>query len=188
VDDSPALKVKLHELILMYPDLKESNRKSLSTRVATRWNSDRKALDDHIHLRQPVRWLTSEPGLKLQQYALKDNQWSLAEELNEALEVCSLCQLPFAISTHAYMQIFEVPTAHFSSSNIPLVYQVLPALVEMKEALQRIRGSTDTSPVTRVGAQAALNVFEKYMSSMGICEVYFIAIGACKRSSIFLLY
>jgi hypothetical protein len=88
VNDSPALKVKLQELILMDADLKSSKRKALSRRVATRWNSDRKALDDHIHLRQPVQWLTSEPGVKLQQYALKDEQWLLATELNEALEVC----------------------------------------------------------------------------------------------------
>jgi hypothetical protein len=85
VDDSPALKVKLHELISMHVDLKTSDRKSLSRRVVTRWNSECKALDDHIYLRQPVRWLTSEPGLKLQRYALKDEQWVLAEELNEAL-------------------------------------------------------------------------------------------------------
>lgn len=87
MDDSPTLKLKLHELILMYPDLKDSDRKALSHRVATRWNSDRKALDDHLFLRQPVRWLTSEPGLKLQWYGLKESQWPLAEELNEALEV-----------------------------------------------------------------------------------------------------
>ena len=88
MDDSPALKLKLHELILMYQDLKDSDRKALSRRVATRWNSDRKALDDHLYLMQPVRWLTSEPGLKLHRYGLKETQWTLAGELNEALEVC----------------------------------------------------------------------------------------------------
>jgi hypothetical protein len=86
----------------------------------------------------------------------------------------STCLSSFA---DAYMQIFEVPTRHFSSGDIPLVYQVLPALVEMKETLEVIRGATDISPVTRVGAQAALNVFDKYMANMTICEVYFIAIG-----------
>jgi hypothetical protein len=72
----------------MISDLKNSKRKSLSRRVATRWNSDRKALNDHLYLRQPVRLLTGDPGLKVQKYGLKEKQWLLAEELNEALEVC----------------------------------------------------------------------------------------------------
>jgi hypothetical protein len=72
----------------MHADLKSSERKALSHRVATHWNSDRKALDDHMYLKEPVRWLTSEPSLKLQWHALKEEQWLLAAELNEALEVC----------------------------------------------------------------------------------------------------
>jgi hypothetical protein len=76
-----------------------------------------------------------------------------------------------------YMQLFEVPTNHFSLGSVPLVYQVIPALVDLKEALERIQNTADISPVTRVGAQAALNVFNKYMATMTICEVYFIAIG-----------
>lgn len=75
------------------------------------------------------------------------------------------------------MQVFEVPTKHFSCGEVPLVYQVLPALVEMKNTLVVMRNSTDINPVTRVAAQAALNVFDKYMTNMTICEVYFIAIG-----------
>ncbi|KAF8594888.1 hypothetical protein BDV93DRAFT_458143, partial [Ceratobasidium sp. AG-I] len=158
VEDSPTLKVKLQDFISMSEELKNSKRKALSRRVATRWNSDRKALDDHIQLRQPVQWLTSESGLKLQRFALKNEQWPLAVELNEALE------------------IFEVPTNYFSRGGVPLVYEVLPAIMRMKTALEKVRHSSDISAVTRVGAQAALNVFDKYMANMSICEVYFIAI------------
>ena len=71
----------------MTEEFKHTKRKALSRRVATRWNSDRKALEDHIQLKQPVQWLTSESGLKLQRLALKDEQWPLAVELHEALEV-----------------------------------------------------------------------------------------------------
>jgi hypothetical protein len=62
------------------------------------------------------------------------------------------------------------------------VYEVLPALLRMKSALEKVRHSSDISAVTRVGTQAALNVFDKYMANMSICEVYFIAIGLWKLS------
>lgn len=31
--------------------------------------------------------------------------------------------------------------------------------------------------MTRIGAQAALNVFDKYMNNMSICEIYYISLG-----------
>ncbi|KDN47302.1 hypothetical protein RSAG8_03781, partial [Rhizoctonia solani AG-8 WAC10335] len=151
VHDSPQLKLKLEEIISMYPELKDSKRKSLPRRVPTRWNTDHAALDGHIHLRGPVQWLTSEPSLKLQHYSLKETLWPLADELNESLEVWE----------------------------VPLIYQVLPALVDLRNTLAFMRGATNIHPVTRVAAQAALNVFNKYMENMTICEVYFIAIVMC---------
>ncbi|KAG9097700.1 hypothetical protein FRC06_007259, partial [Ceratobasidium sp. 370] len=99
--------------------------------------------------------------LKIQQFGLETDQWPLAEELNEALEV------------------FEVLTNHFSAGSVPLVHEVLPKLLELKESLETMRDSIDISPVTRVGAQAALNVFDKYMDNMSICEVYFISLVMC---------
>ncbi|EUC55935.1 hAT family dimerization protein, partial [Rhizoctonia solani AG-3 Rhs1AP] len=161
VHDSPQLKMKLEEIISMYPELKYLKRKSLPRCVPTRWNTDCAALDGHIHLRGPVQWLTSEPSLKLQNYSLKEELWPLADELNESLEV------------------FEVLTNHFSLGEVPLIYQVLPALVDLRNTLAFMRGATNIHSVTRVAAQAALNVFNKYMENMTICEVYFIAIVMC---------
>ncbi|EUC67758.1 hypothetical protein RSOL_560480, partial [Rhizoctonia solani AG-3 Rhs1AP] len=161
VDESPMLKTKFQEYVLAYPDLKESTRHSLSRRVATRWNSDRKALDDYLYLWQPVRKLTDDPGLNLQHLALATTQRELASELNEALEV------------------FELPTRHFSSGSVPLVHQVLPALVELRDALASMCASEEIHSITRVGAQAALNVYNKYMENMSICEVYYVSLAMC---------
>ncbi|GAB1527909.1 hypothetical protein RhiTH_011097 [Rhizoctonia solani] len=105
--------------------------------------------------------LTNDPGLNLNHFALDTTQRWLAEELNEALEV------------------FGLPTQHFSSGSVPLVHQVLPALVELKDALTAMCDSSDISPVTRVGAQAALNVYNKYMENLSICEVYYISLAMC---------
>ncbi|KAJ1303611.1 hypothetical protein OPQ81_011795 [Rhizoctonia solani] len=156
--NSPQLKLKLGEIILMFLELKDSKRKLLPHRVPTQWDTDRATLDGHIHLRRPVQWLASEPNLKLQQYSLNEALWPLADELNEALEVL---------------------TRHFSLGEVPLIYQVLPALVDLKNTLVFMRDTTNIHPVTRVAAQAALNVFGKYMANVTICEVYLIAIVMC---------
>ncbi|KAG8710592.1 hypothetical protein FRC09_000060 [Ceratobasidium sp. 395] len=139
VGESTALTVKFHEAISFFPALKDTGRKSLSKRVPTRWDSDRHSLDDHIHLQQPVQWLTSQSELKLQRFSLKADQWYLAEGLNKVLEV------------------FEVPT----------------------ESLETMRDSADISSVTRVGAQAALDIYDKYMNNMSICDVYFVSLVMC---------
>ncbi|KAG9119856.1 hypothetical protein FRC07_004908 [Ceratobasidium sp. 392] len=118
VDESPVLKIKFQETILLFAVLKDQSRKSLSRRVATRWNSDRKALDDHLHLKQPVQRFTSEPDLKLRHLALNEEQWVLGEELNDALEV------------------FDLPTQEFSEGGVPLAHKVLPRFVELKESLE----------------------------------------------------
>ncbi|CUA75529.1 Putative AC transposase [Rhizoctonia solani] len=170
VDESPTLKSKFQEHVDSCPELKGSTRHSLSRRVATRWNTDRKTLDDYLYLWQPVKMLTSDPGLNLQHLALGTTQRQLATELDEALEV------------------FELPTRHFSSGSVPLVHQVLPALVELKDALVAMCDSTDISPVTRVGAQAALGVYKKYMENMSICEVYFISLAMCPDVKLNWLY
>lgn len=81
------LKTRFQEYLSSYPELKESTRHSLSRRVATRWNSDRKALDDYLYLWRPVQKLTDDPGLNLHHLALASTQRELASELNEALEV-----------------------------------------------------------------------------------------------------
>ncbi|EUC58465.1 hAT family dimerization protein [Rhizoctonia solani AG-3 Rhs1AP] len=155
------LKSRFQEHVYACSELKETTRHALPRRVATRWNSDRVALDGYLHLWRPVKALTDDLGLNLQHLALDAAQRQLAAELNEALEV------------------FELPTQHFSSGSVPLVHQVLPALVQLKDALTSMRDSEEISVVTRVGAQAALNVYDKYMENMTICEVYFIALAMC---------
>ncbi|CAE6533464.1 unnamed protein product, partial [Rhizoctonia solani] len=86
VDESPNLKAQFQEHVSACTDSKESTRRSLSRRVATRWNSDRKALDDYLFLWRPVKALTDDPGLNLNHLALTSTQRQLAAELNEALE------------------------------------------------------------------------------------------------------
>ncbi|QRW24445.1 hAT family dimerization protein [Rhizoctonia solani] len=143
VDESPMLKTKFQEYLLCYPELKESTWCSLACRMATCWSSNCKALDNYLYLWHPVKKLTNNPGLNLHHLALDTTQRELALELNKALEV------------------FELPTQHFSMGSVPHVHQVLPALVMLRDAL------------------ATLNVYNKYMENMSICKVYFISLVMC---------
>lgn len=65
----------------------------------------------------------------------------------------------------------------FSKAEVPLVHEVLPAFLTMKARLEDVCNSIDPSPTIRIGAQAALNVFDKYMRAIGECNIYFISIG-----------
>ncbi|KAH7335920.1 hypothetical protein B0J17DRAFT_549495, partial [Rhizoctonia solani] len=122
--------------------------------VVTCWNTNCKTLDNYLYLWWLVKMLTDNLGLNLQHLALDTTQHQLAAELNKALEV----------------------SLHFSSGSIPLVHQVLPALVELKDAFTAMCVSNNISPVTWVGVQAVLNVYNKYMENMSICKVYFISL------------
>lgn len=85
VNDSPSLSNTFSEVVCGDPDLQGSLR-ALTRRVATRWNTDRAALNNHIYFKGPVQWLTGSRR-SLQKYALDPKQWDLAAELSSVLEV-----------------------------------------------------------------------------------------------------
>jgi hypothetical protein len=60
---------------------------ALTRHVATRWNSDFACLASHVELETPVKQLTSDSENDLGKYALNREQWKLAKELVEVLEV-----------------------------------------------------------------------------------------------------
>jgi hypothetical protein len=87
VHDSATLQEKLEKLIAVQP--KPSGQKRTLTRhVPTRWNSDLACLASHVELETPVKQLTSDTSNQLGKYALNRQQWNLAKELTEVLEVC----------------------------------------------------------------------------------------------------
>ena len=60
---------------------------TLARRCATRWNSDYDSLDTAITLEQPVRKLLKNKDLNLKAFKLTDEQWDLAADLRDVLEV-----------------------------------------------------------------------------------------------------
>lgn len=65
----------------------QGHKTALDRRVPTRWNSDFACLAAHVYFEQPVKLLTSDERLDLKEYALTPDQWALAKELVDVLEV-----------------------------------------------------------------------------------------------------
>ena len=89
VHDSGTLQAKFDKYVAAADMHGQKTR--LDRRVPTRWNSDFACLAAHVHFEQPVKMLTSDERLGLQDYALTLDQWALGHELVEALDVCTYC-------------------------------------------------------------------------------------------------
>lgn len=93
VHDSPTLQEKFEKLVDAQINSNPGQKRTLTRRVPTRWNSDLACLAAHIAFETPVKQLTSDSNNKLKQYALTEEQWKLAKQLGEVLEVYSLVLL-----------------------------------------------------------------------------------------------
>jgi hypothetical protein len=89
VHDGSTLKEKFDKLVEDDEDLKGS-KMALIRRVPTRWNSDFNCLGSHVHFKNAIQQLTAVATNKLEAYRLTSEQWELADELLEVLEVCEL--------------------------------------------------------------------------------------------------
>lgn len=92
VHDSAVLREKFDTIVAELPAVSASagaaqagDRRTLTRRVATRWNSDLACLSAHIHFKDAVQELIlQDPSLS--QYSLNDAQWSLATQLEDVLK------------------------------------------------------------------------------------------------------
>ena len=77
------------------------NQTSLVCQVPTCWNSEKDCVDTHCHLKPIVLLITGNP--KLKPFKLSDEQWALAEELRDVLNVgymLLLCVMSLAQCSH----------------------------------------------------------------------------------------
>lgn len=68
------------------PESLPGDKTMLDRRVPTRWNSDLAALSSHVFFERQVRRLTASDDA-LEQFALSDEQWKVAKELAQVLQV-----------------------------------------------------------------------------------------------------
>lgn len=60
---------------------------TLARRCASRWNTEYDSIDTSLTLETPVRALLKEKDLNLKAFKLSDDQWELAADLRDVLEV-----------------------------------------------------------------------------------------------------
>jgi hypothetical protein len=83
------------------------------------------------------------------------------------------------------MQSIEHLTKLFSETEVPSIHQVLAALFKLRDRLLASVGNTSLPALLRVASQAALDVFEKYMSLFEVSGVYWVALGGSNMTKPF---
>ncbi|EJC99010.1 uncharacterized protein FOMMEDRAFT_94838 [Fomitiporia mediterranea MF3/22] len=163
INDSNSLKEWFEKLIDAEVGKNEplvnGNKRMLAQRVATCWNSDFACLQSYLSLYPIVEQLTGVQHLKLQSFILNASQLSLAKEL---------CHI---------LAILEEPTRLFSQAEVPLIADVIPMFLEIRQALECASKDENLPSILRIAAQASILVCDKYFTLTGECEVYFIAIA-----------
>ncbi|KAG9121003.1 hypothetical protein FRC07_003227 [Ceratobasidium sp. 392] len=152
------------KLVKQDPKLAEGNATLLPCHVATRWNSDCVCLAGHLRFKAPVQWLTSNPAIKLRKYTLTESQWDLAVELYSVLEV------------------FQEPTDRFLQSEVPLIHKTIPKMLTLCSQLLNIQDNAlnqNLCPATHVAAEAALQIWDKYMDALEESDLYILSAVMC---------
>ena len=88
--------------------------------VATRWNSTYDMLDFAVKYRNALDKMTSDRKNDLRRYEMDDNDWKLAEQLRNVLEV-SLCRV-----SNAYLMAFYLSMISTSNRRQCLVTRQSP--------------------------------------------------------------
>ncbi|KAG8728807.1 hypothetical protein FRC11_010151 [Ceratobasidium sp. 423] len=111
--NSPVVQHKFESYVAAIPGLSCSPHPSLPCSVPTRWNTELMCIRGHVQKREAVKQLTSDWDLSLRGYQLTDAQWKLSEQLVSEL------------------RMFERLTLLFSETQVPLIHQVVPALLKL---------------------------------------------------------
>jgi len=139
--------------------------------------------------------MTGVSGNKLKAYRLSEEQWNLADDVQEVLKAFTFFKF-----NHLFFlilqQLFKDLTLLFSQAEVPLIVDALPMLFHLQESLKAVvldqvqdendededvsnlSTSGETPAVIRIAAHAGVLLIDKYMDLTWDCEIYVISIGA----------
>ncbi|CAE6488191.1 unnamed protein product [Rhizoctonia solani] len=160
---SPLVQQKFEQYVAATSGSGRSQHPSLPCSVATRWNTELISIRGHVQRRAAVKLLTADRELPLKRFQLTDAQWELGEQLVVELKA------------------FERLTQLFSETQVPLIHQVIPVLLKLRDRLYGTIGKSDQQihPLLRVASHAALKVFDKYMRLFEDASIYWVALVMC---------
>ncbi|KAF8974785.1 hypothetical protein BDZ97DRAFT_1646609, partial [Flammula alnicola] len=177
IHDSSPLNKQFQELVDKHPEL-ESNKRVLDQCVPTRWNSDFDCLAAHFHFKNIIQSITGVTNNNLKAYCLSDDQWDLAEDVQEVLK------------------LFKDLMLLFSQAEVPLVVDALPMLFHLHDSLAAAAADKpqmedeednaddnsssssfhETPAVIQIAAHAGVLLINKYMDLTWDCEIYLVSI------------
>lgn len=162
---NPSLQAEFEQIVNSL-GLGGSDKTHLDHRVPTRWNSDFACLKAHFYFKDAIQILTQQEELELEAYALTQSQWRLAEHLVSLLE------------------LFDDLILRFSQAEVPMVYEVIPMLEQLKRSMARVRDAAQEPSIIRIAAEAVLLMIGKYYALTDGNEVYQIAVAMCPEKKL----
>ena len=113
--------------------------------VTIRWNSTFDMLNFAVTYRRALESLTGTLGMGLQDYELSDDDWVIAKDLRDILEVSFYSMTDF-ILTYGYIpQVFKDATLYFSEGT-PHLAKVIPAMDLIDAALATMATNPKFAP------------------------------------------
>ncbi|KAF8985716.1 hypothetical protein BDQ17DRAFT_1260053 [Cyathus striatus] len=159
VHNITTLKEKFNKLIEDDEEF-SGNTRTLAQQVPTRWNSDLDCLSAHIYFRPIIEQLTSNSNNNLSGFRLSEEQWKLAQQVEEVLLVSE--------NSNKF---------YFINFVVLVISKICKVLHISKAQKKNHNNDTNAANVIHVGAQAALLVLDKYSVFTSDCEVYQVAMG-----------
>lgn len=149
--------------------------KLLPRDVRTQWNSTFFMLEAAIAYRLVYDALTAHKDNSLRMYELSDEEWELAEQLSEVLQVrfSSISSFYFVVSvSETLLKIFKEATEFFSRKNESLLSSVIPVMDDIDETLQTSIDDKKYSTALLHALTLGRRTLNKYYSHTDASELY----------------
>ncbi|EPS98928.1 hypothetical protein FOMPIDRAFT_1148218, partial [Fomitopsis schrenkii] len=152
------------------PHTRFGHYEHIHPRNTTRWDSDYRLLMSSHALKAAIESLLKIRDLKLNAMVLTPQEWKLSTDLRDMLD-----------AFHRLTQLFQ-------RGDIPLIVEVYPAFAQLQHDLCLMRDNTTLPSVCRVAAHAAYLATCKYVTLIGECDAYTIAIVMCPDKKLHWFY
>lgn len=144
--------------------------------VRTRWNSTFDMLNFAVEYREALDTIMGDRDMKLRQYELSEDDWTIATQLRDVLKVS------FVNLSHSFpvlfisTQIFKDATLFFSRST-PSIATVIPAMDHIDEHLATAATSPKYCPAIKAALAIGKKTINRYYDKTDHSEVFRIAMG-----------
>jgi hypothetical protein len=142
--------------------------------VRTRWNSTYDMLEFAVEHREAIDSITGNQKMKLRQYELTEEDWTIATKLRDVLKVCST--VGFIVYTDTVVQIFKDATLFFSRGT-PNIATVIPAMDHIDEHLATAALESKYPLAIKAALAIGKRTLNRYYDKTDHSEVFRIAMG-----------